>query len=200
MEVSWWLALLAGVALAAACGLRAFLPLLVLGVAARLGLLALHGSSSWLAGDLALVALGVATVLEILGDKIPVVDHALDAVGTVVRPVAAWIGAYALLSAWPTPWGQLAAVVLGTSALVVHGLKAKVRLGSTAVTLGSANPLLSLVEDALSLLGAVCAVLAPIAVVFALVPLVWFLTRRRARRGGDPLRGRNAAAPLSPIR
>src|SRR6185503_10084137 len=145
------LAILSGVAIAAACGLRAFLPLFALGLAGRAHWITLQSGASWLSSDHALWALGVATVLELAGDKIPVVDHALDVVGTVLRPAAAWLGAYALLGSWPTPWPQIAALVLGTSALVVHGLKAKLRVASSVATLGHANPLVSFVEDLLAL-------------------------------------------------
>ena len=50
----------------------------------------------WLAHDFALVALGVATVVEIAADKIPVVDHVLDVLGLAVRPAAAWLASYAV--------------------------------------------------------------------------------------------------------
>src|SRR5437773_10868884 len=98
------LALLAGIALAAATGLRGVLPLLALGLSARLFGLELQPGLHWLTGDLALVVLGTATVLEIAGDKIPAVDHALDVVATVVRPVTAAIATYGVLVHWPTPW------------------------------------------------------------------------------------------------
>jgi len=176
-----WLAPLAGIALAAACGLRAFLPLLVLGLAARAGLIELHAGARWMSGDLALVTLGVATLIEILGDKIPVVDHVLDAIGTVVRPMAAWVAAYAAFSAWPTPWGQIAAAALGTVAVGVHLAKAKLRLGSTAATAGAANPVLSLIEDVGSLMLAAIAVLAPIAIALVVIVIAWFVTRIRRR-------------------
>src|SRR5205085_9850019 len=104
MDRGWIIALFTGVGIAAACGLRAFLPLLAVGVAARAGLIHLHAGSEWLAGDRALWALGVAAALEIAGDKIPVVDHALDAIGTLLRPVAAAVGAYAVLQGWGAPW------------------------------------------------------------------------------------------------
>lgn len=181
LDTTVWLAALAGIALAAACGLRAFLPLLVLGLASRAGLIELHAGARWLSDDLALVTLGVATVIEILGDKIPVVDHVLDAIGTVLRPVAAWVAAYAAFSAWPSPWGQLAAVALGTVAVGVHVAKAKLRIGSTATTLGTANPVLSVAEDVMSLLLAALAVIAPIAIALALVAIVWIVSRLRRR-------------------
>ena len=193
MDLSWWLAPIAGLVLAAACGLRAFLPLLVLGLAARAGLIELHHGARWMTSNLALITLASATVLEILGDKIPVVDHVLDAMGTVVRPGAAWVAAYAVFSAWPTPWGQLAAVALGTVAVGVHVAKAKLRLGSTAVTMGAANPLLSLIEDILALFAAACAVLAPLAALLALGLLAWFLARR-PRRASDGMSDATSAA------
>ena len=179
MHASMWLALGSGIAVAAACGLRAFLPLLLLGAASRLGLITLRAGVTWLSSDFALIALGVATVLEIAADKIPVVDHALDAVGTVLRPAAAWLGAYAVLQSWPTPWAQIAGLVLGTTALVVHGAKAKLRLGSTALTLGHANPVVSLIEDATALVTLAVAILAPALAIVIPVLLVVGLRRRR---------------------
>ncbi len=183
MDASLWLALMSGVAVAAACGLRAFLPLLLLGLASRSGLVELRAGAEWLATDLALVALETATVLEVAGDKIPVVDHALDAVGTVVRPAAAWLGTYAVLQSWATPWAQIAAIVLGTMALGVHTLKAKLRVGTTAVTLGQANPLLSLLEDGAALATMAVAVLAPL--LSLLVPVLVIVALRGHRRPGS---------------
>lgn len=182
MDAGLWLALLSGIAVASACGMRAFLPLLLLGIAARLSLIELRGGAQWLAGDLALVALAVATVLEVAADKLPVVDHALDVVGTVLRPAAAWLGAYAVLEAWPTPWAQIAAIVLGTTALGVHALKAQLRLGSTVVTVGHANPVLSVIEDGAVLAALLVAVLAPLLALVIPVLLLLLLRRHRRRR------------------
>jgi uncharacterized protein DUF4126 len=180
LDPSLALALLTGIAIAAACGLRAFLPLLLLGVAARLGWMRLQPGVDWLQSDHALWALGVAAVLEIAADKIPIVDHALDLVATVVRPAAAWFGSFAVLQAWPAPWAQLAALALGGLTLVVHGFKAKLRLGSTATTLGHANPLLSLIEDLASAAMFIVAVLAPVVAVVLVVALIaWLASRRR---------------------
>lgn len=178
MSVTVWLALLSGIAVAAACGLRAFLPLFLLGLAGRADFIQLRSGAEWLATDLALIALGVATVLEVTADKIPVVDHALDVVGTALRPAAAWLGAYAVLQSWPTPWAQIAAIVLGTTALGVHALKAKLRIGSSAVTLGSANPIVSVIEDGLAFATMVVAVLAPVLAIIVPVALVMAFRRR----------------------
>ena len=179
MSATIWLALLSGIAVAAACGLRAFLPLFLLGLAGRADFIQLRSGAEWLATDLALIALGVATVLEVAGDKIPVVDHALDVIATGVRPVAAWLGAYAVLQSWPTPWAQIAAIVLGTTALGIHLLKAKLRIGSSAVTLGTANPVVSVIEDGIAFAIMVVAVLAPALAIIVPVALVMAFRRRR---------------------
>ncbi len=181
IDASFVLALLSGIALAAACGLRAFLPLLALGLAARFGVIGLRPGVAWLGSAHALWALGLATAIEIAGDKIPIVDHALDVAGTVVRPAAAWLGAFALFAAWPAPWAQIAAVVVGSCALGVHALKAHARIGSSALTLGSANPLVSLVEDALAFAATAIALFAPF-VVLGLAMLVAWIVLRGARR------------------
>jgi uncharacterized protein DUF4126 len=180
MGVGEWLAVASGVALAASCGLRAFLPLLVLGIAARVGLVHPSPQTAWLGQDLALLALGVATVLELAADKIPMVDHALDAIGLVVRPVAAWVAGFALLGGWPSPWSQAIATLLALMALGVQGIKAKARLGSTGLTLGAGNSLLSTLEDAVALALAVVGLLAPLVVVAALIAFALFAGRRRA--------------------
>lgn len=142
-----WLAAAGGVAIAAACGLRAFLPLLLVGLAARTGVITLGDPVSWLSQDLTLWTLGVAAVVEIVGDKVPVLDHALDAIGLAVRPVAGGLGAYAALAQWPAPLPLVFALAAGSGALGVQALKAKTRVGSTLLTAGAGNPILSFAED-----------------------------------------------------
>ena len=176
--VSVPLAVAAGVVIAAACGLRAFLPLLAVGLAARAGLVDLHPRVAWLGQAHALIALGVATVFEIAADKIPVLDHALDALGTAVRPVAAAIGAFAVLPVLPGPWSPLLALALGGGALGLHALKAKARLGSSVLTLGAANPFLSTLEDGTVLVLVAVALLAPFVALFVLALVISALVRR----------------------
>jgi hypothetical protein len=175
-----WLAVASGIALASACGLRAFLPLWILGLLGRTHVVPLAASMEWLAHDFALVALGVATVVEIAADKIPVVDHVLDVLGLAVRPAAAWLASYAVFHDWPTPWGQGASLALAAFALGIQVAKAKLRIGTTAVTLGHGNPVVSVLEDLASLIMALAALLAP--VVALLVVIAVFLAAARGRR------------------
>jgi len=176
-------AMLAGVAIAAACGLRAFLPLLALSLGARAGLVHLAPAAGWLASDAALGALAVATLLEVLADKVPVVDHALDVVATFVRPAAAAIAAWSTFGTVHPALALVAAIVLGGGALGIHALKAKARLGSTALTLGHANPVLSAGEDAAAAGLSALAILVPVlAALLALAGLAWLLARRNRAR------------------
>src|SRR5688572_23253463 len=92
-EVSAVLAVLMGVSLAACAGLRAFLPLLAVGLAARLGWWPVQPWLEWISSNEALITFGVASLLEIVADKVPVLDHALDAVHTVARPIAGALAA-----------------------------------------------------------------------------------------------------------
>jgi uncharacterized membrane protein len=55
-----------GVALAASCGFRVFVPLLVASCAAHVGWLSLAADQAWLGSTPALVVLSVAAVVEVL--------------------------------------------------------------------------------------------------------------------------------------
>src|SRR5262245_57939365 len=81
-----------GLGLAAAAGLRVFLPLLVLGGAARLGWVPLASGFEWLSSGSGLGALSVATILEISAYYIPWVDNVLD---FIVGPLAVVAGVLA---------------------------------------------------------------------------------------------------------
>lgn len=174
---------LMGIALAAATGLRAFLPLFVLSLAARADLVQLSPSFDWIESMPALIALGVAVVLEILSDKIPVVDNVLDQIGGYIKPVAATVLASSLF----TSMDPLFAIVLGliagaAPAAAVHSAKSAIRLGSTAFTFGSGNFFLSILDDLFSFLGSIIAVLAPFlaaALAIFLIAIIWRMRKIR---------------------
>ncbi len=178
--------LLLGLSLASATGLRAFLPLLALCIAARYHVVPLNGQFAWLHSDTALIVLSVAAVTEVLADKVPLIDHALDAVQTVIRPLA---GALAVASTQahfdPVTAGVLGLVLGAPLAGGVHVVKGGTRLASTATTAGLANPFLSLAEDGVSLALSVLALFAP-ALAFLLVVIMlavaWRVWRRVRRR------------------
>src|SRR5207249_2504850 len=90
--------ILLAVSLAACCGLRAFLPLLVTGVLARTHHIPLNPHLAFLARTDVLVIFGIAAVVEIVADKFIVVDHALDAAATFLRPAAGTVLACSVLT------------------------------------------------------------------------------------------------------
>lgn len=188
MDGTTWLDVLPvaalAIALAACAGLRAWLPLLLAGGVARAGLLELGPTFGFVSSNRALAVFALASAIEIAGDKIPALDHTLDALSTVLRPLAGALLAASVLGRVSDPltaWA-LGVVVGGGAALVPHAVKSGLRLASSAFTAGLANPLLSLAEDALTVALFVLAVVAPLIVCALLLGAVWLLVRRVARR------------------
>jgi hypothetical protein len=175
------------IALAASAGLRAWLPLLLAGALARFGVLDLGPSFDFLSSNKALILFGVASVVEIVGDKVPAIDHALDAIGTPLRPAA---GALLAASVLGTVSDPLTALALGTavgapSALVPHAAKTALRAASTTLTGGLANPLLSFLEDVISVATFILAIVVPALVVILLALTLFFVWRLLRRRRAE---------------
>ncbi len=192
---TWIVAIAAGLALAAAAGLRAFMPLLVLCLAARFGWVDLSDRFAFLGSDVALGALLLASFLELVADKIPLVDHLLDSVSTFVRPVSAFLASLAVMADLPEPVGIGLALLFAVVALGTHVERAKTRVGSTALTAGVGNPILSVIEDAIAGVLSFLAVWAPLVALGVLLLLGW-LAWRTVRR----LRGRKREPGLAEAR
>ncbi len=159
-----------GISLAACAGLRAFLPLLVISILARTGYLHLHQGFDWMGSVPALITFGTASLIEILGDKIPAVDHFLDSAGMVIKPVAGAV----LVSSVAVKIDPLLGVVLGiiaggSIAGIIHTGKAGLRVASTGLTLGMANPIVSVVEDLGAVSGIALAITAPLIALIVIV-------------------------------
>lgn len=173
-----------GVALAAACGLRVFLPLLLVGSAARLGYVTVSGGMEWLSSTPALLALAAATVLEISAYFVPWLDNALDAAGAPVAIAAGTILAAAVLGETsPLLRWTLATVAGGGAAAAVHGSLAVVRKLSSVATLGLANPLVAAGEAVAALLMVVIAIALPLLTVGGLLVALGLLLRRASTIG-----------------
>jgi hypothetical protein len=184
------LSLFLGTTLAAAAGLRAFLPLFLLGVLERAQLLApfsIGEHFQWLTTDIAILTLGIATVVEVTADKIPAVDSGLDTVMTFVRPGAGAISVFAVMSSQDPLLGYIAGFILaGGATLPIHLGKGTLRLGSHLTTAGFGTPVISAAEDAASAGAIALSVLLPVlAVLFGLVSLLlvfWVYRMVRRRR------------------
>jgi len=180
-------AILVGLGLAAACGLRVFLPLLVMSVSSHLGVVDLGQEWAWAGSWPAIVALGVAASIEIGAYWVPWVDHALD---VIAAPCAVMAGTLAAAA----QFGDVDPMVRWASALIAGGglaatVKATamtVRAGSTATTGGIVNPVVSTVESLLAGAAAIVAVIAPFVVAGLLGLLVLVVAavviRRRSRK------------------
>jgi hypothetical protein len=182
--------ILVGIALSAACGFRVFVPLLVLGIAGRVGHVPLSGDFHWITSIPALVALGTATIVEIVAYYVPWLDHALDTIATPSAVLAGVIATAAVVGDLPPVlrWG-LAIVAGGGMAGTVQGATVLARLKSGTLTAGLGNPVVATVELAGSVVTSILAVLAPlVAVVLIVILLTWiYRTSRRLffRRGAS---------------
>lgn len=157
------LALAAGLGLAAACGLRVFAPLLVLGLAGRFGHLPLASGFAWAASGPAIVALGFATVLEIGAYYIPWLDHALDTIATPAALLAGVLAVAAVTGQLP-PWLRWSTAIIGGGGLagLTQGASVLLRLKSGALTGGLGNPVVSTGEWVGAIGLAIVAVLLPL--------------------------------------
>jgi hypothetical protein len=154
MGLAWGLAL--------SSGLNTYLPLFLLALLVRYTqAVSISPRFQWLLSDEALIILGVFTLLEVLAEKFPLVDHVWDFLHTALRPVA---GALATGATVPTDNpSELALAMLagGTLATAAHSAKSSVRVLSTSKSLGVANPVLSLGEDLTVVAGTLLSVYAP---------------------------------------
>lgn len=157
--------------LSSTAGVRAFVTLLAVSLAMHWGVLPApaHGFA-WLASDGALAVLVVASILEVLGDKIPLVDHGLHVLHTIAKPLAGVVIAGSIVAPVNDPNLILLGALGGVNALAIHGISATARAASTATTGGLGNPIVSSFEDALAVGGIVLAWFAPY--VTALVILI----------------------------
>ena len=176
------LAVLLGLGLSASTGLNTFLPLLLLSAAARFHIagIELGQKFDWLSSDTAIIVLIVASIVEIVADKVPAIDHFLDSIGTFVRPVAATVATASVLTGAdvnPTMAAVVGLMIGAPTSLGFHTLKAGTRVASTATTFGCANPILSLIEDVISFALTVTAIFIPLAVPLALALLIFLLWR-----------------------
>ncbi|MGW4293889.1 DUF4126 domain-containing protein [Micromonospora chersina] len=191
------LEVLTGSGLAASAGLNAYIPLLLMGLLARYtDLMELPSGWQWLGNGWVLLILAALLAVEVVADKVPVVDHVNDVVQTVVRPTAGGL-AFGAGSTSETVTvsdpdtffssHQWVPVVVGVLiALGVHLLKSAARPVINATTAGFGAPVASTAEDATSAVMSVVAILLPVLVLAFLLGLVafffWFLRRRRSRR------------------
>jgi uncharacterized membrane protein len=203
--------------LAFASGINAYLPLLSFALAARwLHLYNVHPPFAFITSDWCLIVLVMLTVLDVVADKIPVLDHVWDTTQTVIRPLMGALVAAAASPNWPgtiqlslsghyafatvlaaisaAPLGGirwfLVMVLGGLLAAMSHAVKATTRLISTLTTAGLFNPVLSFLEDGFVLLVILLSLFVPVVMLILLVFFIVFFGPRLLRGWSDRLGGR----------
>ena len=178
MEIA--LSVLIGIGLAAACGLRVFVPFLVVSIAAMSGHLTLAPGFEWMGTYYALVAFALAMLLEVAAYYVPWLDNLLDTMATPVAVVAgAVITASVVGDMSPFLRWTLAVIAGGGTAAAVQAATVALRGTSSVTTGGVANPVVSTAELGGSAVVATLAVVLPVAAVVLVALLSAFLVRLR---------------------
>ena len=163
-----------GVALAACCGFRVFVPLLIAGLASKFQMFQFADSFEWMSSTPALIGLGAATVLEIGGYYIPIVDNFLD---TISAPAATVAGTLLATSVIPieTDWMRwmIGIIAGGGGAGILASGMGLLRLFSSKTTLGAGNAVVSTTENAAAIGGSLLSFLIPIVMAILLLLLAF---------------------------
>lgn len=192
------IAALTGAGLSAAAGLNAFIPLLIVGLAARFtNFLELPANLDWLQSWPTLIIGLVFLAAELVLDKIPGVDHINDLIQSAIRPLvggvifaataaASEIDAQAFWGDNPLVGGIVGAIIAG----LVHTGKSAARPAVNAATGGTGAPIASFAEDATSVGLSFIAIFLPILVIVVFIAMgiaVYYIvtTGRRRRRNRE---------------
>ena len=175
---------LTGITLAAPAGLNAYIPLLALAAAQRVGWVQLREPFDLMGTWWAILLITLLLIIEIFADKVPAVDHVNDLIQSFVRPAAGGFLALSTADAGRIePWLALAAGVLLAGS--VHAVKASARPFINAASGGAGAPIASTVEDAgavgMSALAIAAPLLGLITVIASIGAAIWGLRRWRRR-------------------
>jgi len=177
--------------LSGSAGLNAYIPLLLVALAARFPLsdplVKLQAPYDLMGSWWAIGLLAVLLVVEIVADKIPAVDTVNDTIQTFVRPAA---GAILFAGSANVITDIHPVLALGAGLLVaggVHATKTAARPVVTVTTAGIGNPIVSTLEDVVAFVISLLALLLPIVAAVLMVVFLIFvisLVRRWRQRKG----------------
>lgn len=183
MNMELLLSVCVGLGLAAACGFRVFVPLLVTSIAAHSGHLSLAPSFQWVGSPAALAALSLATGLEIAAYYVPWLDNFLDTLATPAAIVAGSVVTASMVSdVSPFLKWSLAVIAGGGIAAVVQTSTVLARGFSLVSTGGVANPIVATAELGGSFLTAIAAVLAPFLAILLVFTVIGIASYKFLRR------------------
>ncbi len=173
--------------LSASAGLNAYIPLLVVALLARFtNLIKLSPPWDTLTSWWIIALLLVLSLIEFFADKIPLVNHANDAIQTFIRPVAGAIifAASANVITNVHPVLSLAAGLLVAGS--VHAVKTlAIRPAVTATTGGAGNVPVSVAEDAIATITSIVSVVVPVLFAVLLILIGAWLIVRTLRRNTE---------------
>jgi hypothetical protein len=165
------IALATGLGLATASGLNAYLPLLTIGIFARMGWIELAAPFDLLTNVFVLLIIAALAVFDFVGDKVPAVDSVLHAAGLVIAPIAGAILALASQGDVATINPVLVAAAGLIAAGGTHAARATVRPVVTAATAGTGNTVVSAAEDGAAVTLSVLAIFVPVLAIILVVVL-----------------------------
>jgi hypothetical protein len=179
------ISILVGIGLSAACGFRVFVPLFLVALASQTGHLSLSSGFEWMGSTAALIAFGMATVVEVTAYYVPWLDNLLDGLAGPVAVIAGTLVTASLVTDMsPFLKWTLAVIAGGGMAGAVKGTTSVVRGASTLSTAGLANPLLATAELGGALATSLVAILVPLLVLVVMAALVlWWCLRIRRPAG-----------------
>lgn len=171
-----------GLGLAAACGLRVFVPLTLLSLAAASGRVPVASGWEWIGALPTVVAFATAMVLEVVAYMIPWLDHALDALATPVALVAGMVASAAVVVDLP-PLIKWAVVLIGGGGFagLMQGATVVTRVKSSALTAGVANPVVAILELIGAIVVSIATLLAPVVAIVVIILTMIYLFRRAHR-------------------
>ncbi len=176
--------------LSGSAGLNAYIPLLLVALAARFPtgdpLIKLQAPYDLMGSWWVIGLLVVLLVIEIVADKIPAVDTVNDGIQTFIRPAA---GAILFAGSANVITDIHPVLSLGAGLLVaggVHATKTAARPVVTVSTAGVGNPVVSVIEDVVafvvSLLAILLPIIAAILMLIFLVAVIMMIRRWRRRK------------------
>ena len=172
-----------GIGLASIAGVRAYLPLALVGLFARLGLFELPAPFGFMDDWAAIGAFLVLAILETGLDKVSSLARIVNLVQTPLR-IAAGAVLFALALQEGLNAGAIPELIAGgVIAGIVAVLKYVLRPPADASSAGVSSSFLSTFEDVVALVGGIIAVLVPLLPLLPVAFLLYFFFRIRRRRG-----------------
>lgn len=178
-----FLALLIGVGLSAACGFRIFIPLLIMSLASSTGHIELSENMSWVSSSPAIIALSVASLMEVSAYLIPIVDNLLDVVAGPAAVVAGTLATASFITEMsPFMKWSVAIIAGGGVAASVQTVTTMARASSTTMTAGMANSIISIGEAVGAIFLSVISILFPVIAFFSVAALLIYFFLKMSKR------------------